>query len=168
MLLFAEPHAIISPAADKLINLLVLGGILFFVLKKTLTKFFSDRTDQIQAEIRKAREETRQAEEKLRSVQSRLANMDREVESIREEALREVEAERARIIASAEADAERMRIIARREIDAAAKTAQKEIRAYVAEQTIVLAKEILEREVGSEDQHRMVEQYALDLEEVKS
>lgn len=167
MLLFSEPHAIISPAVDKLINLLVLGGVLFFVLRKTFSKFFADRTEQIQAELRKAREETRQAEEKLKSIQTRLANMDREVAVIREEAMREAEAEHKRILETAGADAERMRVVARREIDAAAKSAQREIRAFVAEQTIVLAKEILEREVGSEDQHRIVRQYAQDLDEVK-
>lgn len=167
MLLFSEPHAIISPAIDKLLNLLILGGVLFFVLRKTFSRFFADRTEEIQTELRKAREETRQAEEKLKAIQARLANMDAEVAQIRTEAMLEVEAERKRILEATDADAERMRVVARREIDAAAKAAQKEIRAFVAEQTIVLAKEILEREVGSEDRHRIVLQYAKDLEEVK-
>src|SRR5215467_9019839 len=98
MLLFQEPHAIFSPFIDKLINLVIYVGILYFLLRKPMMAFFANRSAEIQENLKKAEREKQEALAQLKTVEERLNKLDAETTEIKAQAALEAEAEFSRII----------------------------------------------------------------------
>jgi F-type H+-transporting ATPase subunit b len=152
----------------RVINLLVFVIFLayLFVKKLRIGQVFDDRAAAIVKELEQARREKQEAQARLAEVEARLGRLDQEVAEIRAEAERERQREAARISEAAAADAEKIRQTAQREIDGAMKAARTELRAFVAEQSVELAENIIRREIRPEDDARMLNNYINELGEV--
>jgi F0F1-type ATP synthase membrane subunit b/b' len=113
------------------------------------------RSEGIKRELERARHERDQALAKLAEVESRFADLDAEVARINEKAKLEAEAEKQRINSATEAEIAKVREQAKREIESAGKAARHELRRFAAQESVRLAEEILEREIGPDDDARL-------------
>src|SRR5919197_95469 len=134
------------PTLARVINLLLFVGLMYYLLRRPLGEAFRARQEGIRRELLRAEEERAAAVAKLEEVEGRLARLDAEVEAIRAQAQREAAEERAR-----------------REIESAAKAARAELRAYVAEQSVGLAEELIRREIRPEDDAHLDREYVEEL-----
>lgn len=113
------------------------------------------RSEGIKRELERAREERDQALAKLAEVEVRFANLDGEVATVNEKAKIEAEAEKQRINSATEAEIAKIREQAKREIESAGKAARHELRRFAAQESVRLAEEMLEREMGPDDDARL-------------
>jgi F-type H+-transporting ATPase subunit b len=140
----------------KFFNLAVFLGAAIFLLRKPVSNMFWARGEAIMRELEQARKERDEALAKLAEVEARLGRVDEEASLIQQQARVEAENEAARIARETESEMKRLQDQARREIEAAAKVARHELRAFAAEQSAGLAEEILKREMGPDDDSRLV------------
>lgn len=151
----------------RVVNLLLFVGALYFILRRPLGEAFRARREGIRAELMRAQEERNAALAKLEEVEGRLSSLDAEVEAIRAQAQREAAEERARIERATEDDIRKLREQAQREIESASKAARAELRAFVAEQSVRLAEEMLRRGIRPEDDARLIKEYVEELGGIK-
>ena len=157
-----------NPSIWRVINLLVFVLFVIYILrsKVRIGQVFNNRADSIVKELEQAKRDKQESQQRLAELEARLARLDQEVADIRAEAERESarEAERVRQIAAA--DAEKIKQTAQREIEGAMKAAKGELRAFVADHSVALAEGMIRREIGAEDNTRMVNKFIDDLSEV--
>ena len=151
------------PTLARVINLLLFVGLMYYLLRRPLGEAFRARQEGIRRDLLRAEEERAAAVAKLEEVEGRLARLDAEVEAIRAQAQREAAEERERIERATEEEIRKIREQARREIESAAKAARAELRAYVAEQSVALAEELIRREIRPEDDAHLVREYVEEL-----
>ena len=142
----------------KFVNLAVFVGVMIFILtrKVKLGEAFRTRSENIKRALARAREERDAALAKLKEVEERLAHLDQEVAAIREQHVREAAEERERIAKSTEKEIAKLSEQAQREIETAGKVAKKELRRFTAEQSVLLAEELIVREMKPEDETRLI------------
>lgn len=141
----------------RTVNLIIFFSILYFLLRKPVREFFTNRYNEIRAAIDRAAREKAEAETKMKELDARMSRLDAEIAEIKEQARREAEAERERITAAAQDDAEKFRAMARREIEAAKQNAIIELRRHAADQAVAIAEQIIRRELRPEDDARLLE-----------
>ena len=151
----------------KFFNLFLFVGALVFLLRRPIGASLVARRDTIRQELMRAQEERKAALLKLEEVEARLARLDAEVEIVRAQAKREAAAERENIARSTAEEARRLREQAQREIENAGKVARQNLRRYAAEQSIELAEGLIRRDIGADDDARLMKDYIGDLGEVK-
>ena len=153
----------------RAINFLVFVLILVYIFrnKVRIGEVFDNRAASIVRELEQAKRDKEEAQSRLAEVEARLSRLDQEVAEIRAEAEREAERESLRVSEAAAADAEKIRQSAEREIEGAMKAARTELRAFVAEQSVQLAENMIRREIRPEDNARMLNNYIDELGEVR-
>ena len=151
----------------KFVNLFLFIGVLIFLLRRPIGASLVARRDTIRKELMRAQEERRAALAKLEEVEARLARLDAEVETVREQAKREAEAERENITRATAEETRRLREQAQREIESAGKVARQDLRRYAAEQSVRLAEDLIRRDIGAEDDTRLMNEYIGDLGGIK-
>jgi F-type H+-transporting ATPase subunit b len=139
----------------KFVNLIVFIAVLLYLLKRRMREGLRSRRDEIKRELLRAREERDSALAKLAEVEARFESMDTEVLAIKTRARAEAEAEGERIRSATDAEIAKMREQSKREIESAGKAARLELRKFAAQESVRLAEEILEREIGPEDDARL-------------
>lgn len=152
----------------RVINLLVFVIVLIYIFRNKIRigKVFDDRAATIVKELEQAKRDKEEAQQKLAEVEARLSRLDQEVARIRQETDLEGARERERIREAAAADAEKLKQTAQREIEGAMKAARTELRAFVAENSVQMAENIIRREIRPEDNTRMLNNYIDELGEV--
>lgn len=143
----------------KFINLAIFiaaGLYLHRVFGKPISEALRMRKEDIRRQLARAREERDQALEKLSEVEARIAGLQSEVATIREKVKAEAQAERQRIQKETEAEMARLKVSARREIELAGKAAVGDLRRFASEQSIRQAEEFIKREIGPEDEARLL------------
>jgi F-type H+-transporting ATPase subunit b len=143
----------------KFINLAIFIGLGIYLHQRygrPVSEALRSRRESIKRELQKAREEKEIALRKLAEVEARIKHLDGDVTAIREQAKAEAQAERERIKAATEAEMTKMRQQAQREIESAAKAARQELRRFAAAESARLAEEAIQREIGTEDDKRLI------------
>jgi ATP synthase F0 subunit b len=151
------------PTIAKLINLLLFAGLMYYFLRRPIKEAFRARQESIRNELMRAEEERDAAVARLGEVEGRLAHLDAEVATIRANAQREAAEERARVEHATEEEIRKIREQARREIESTAKSARAELRAFTAEQSVMLAEEMIRRDIRPEDDTHLVREYVEEL-----
>jgi F-type H+-transporting ATPase subunit b len=141
----------------KFINLFLFAVVMIYFLKRPLSDAFRSRRENIRQELLKAQQEKEQALAQLAEVQSRLDRLDSEVVGIQEQSKSEAQVERKRIARETEQEIRKLREQSQREILGAGKVARHELRRFAAQQSVKLAEEIVRREIGPEDDARLIE-----------
>ncbi len=121
------------------INFAIFFAGLVWLVKKMLPNGFAPRTAEIQKGIEEARKASADASARLAEIEARLARLDAEIAAIRTSAEADFSLEEQRIKAAAEQDANHVIAAAEQEIAAAARTAQRELKAFVADLAVNLA-----------------------------
>ena len=153
------------PTIATTFNLLLFVGLLYFLMTRVfkIGDAFRGRQEGIRNDLMRAEQERNAAVAKLKEVEARLARLDTEIEAIRSQAQKEAVEERARVERSTDEEIRKIREQARREIESTAKAARAELRAFAAEQSVKFAEELIRREIGPEDDARLVGEYVEEL-----
>jgi F-type H+-transporting ATPase subunit b len=149
--------------AWKFLNLFLFLGVLFYFLRRPLSESLVARRESIRRELMRAQEERNAALAKLEEVEARLSRLDSEVESVRAQSQREAAEEKERIARATEEELRKLRDQAQREIESAGKVARQELRRYAAEQSTLLAEELIRRDMRAEDDARLMQDYVEEL-----
>jgi F-type H+-transporting ATPase subunit b len=162
----------------RVINFVVLVGILFFVLRKPVAEALGSRIEGIKAQLADLEAQKEDAEKKLSAYNEKLSQLEKEAEKIvsdyiqqgneaKARIIQEAEAAyiqqgneaKARIIQEAEAAAEKLQFQARRNIEHEFERAKQQLQQEVLEKSLVKAEEIIKGKITAKDQNRLVDEY---------
>jgi len=149
------------------VNLLILFGVIIYFVRTPARKFFAGRATSITDDIRSSAQAYEKARSERAALEERVANIDRELSSIREEAEKQADLDRERVREQARKDADRLLENARREIENVTRAAQKELKEYAAELAVDLAANRISREIKPQDERKVVDRFFVTLTEKK-
>jgi F0F1-type ATP synthase membrane subunit b/b' len=135
------------------------------LLGKPLQQMARDRHDNIKKDLDEAKQLREGAHAMLTEYQKKVSNVDAEIEDLLKSIRAEAEAEKARIIAAAEEQAKRLKADAERQIAAEIDRARLELRRGVIEAAVASAQELLQKQIGADDQRKMAESYVAGVEQ---
>jgi F-type H+-transporting ATPase subunit b len=143
----------------RIINFLVLAGLVFFLLRKPAAQFLGDRIKGIQEQLKELEQKKIEAEKKLAEYTRRLADLSAESDQIIDEYRRQGESMRENILKAAETAAAKLESQAWRNIEHEFKKARVELEMEIMEKAISRAETMLEKNITDKDQERLVGEY---------
>jgi len=143
----------------RVINFVIVGGIIYKLVGKKFAEFFAGRSDQIDSELKDLNARKEEAARRLEEVEQNIADLDQEREQILTAAREQGEAIKVSIITKAEAAAEQIRKQA--EVSAAqeAKLAEQAVREEMAEQIVSAAEAQIKKQLKKKDHEGLVNDY---------
>jgi F-type H+-transporting ATPase subunit b len=148
------------------LQLLNFGVLLFLLIKfggKAINKGLKARHEQLKSDLEEANRLRITAEARFKKQEQRLANLEAELETMRQAIIKEAESEKARIIAAAEEKARRVQDDTRFQLDQQIKEAEVRFKAEVAQAALRIADELLRKSVNSSDEQRLVGSFVSEL-----
>ena len=140
----------------KFANLAIFTGLGIYVLRKPISQALASRREAIQQELVRAQNERDQALARVAEADSLLARLDDDVRKVQEQAREEVTSEQQRIAASTEREIEKLKQQAQREMETADKLARKELRQFLAEKSVQMARESIRVQMRPEDDSALI------------
>jgi F-type H+-transporting ATPase subunit b len=147
----------------KWANFLLLAGILGWSIGKNAGPFFASRSKQIRKDMIEAEEVRKEAEAKAADVDHRLANLQTEIEALRQEAQQEQAGEEALVKAQTAAEIAKIKLHAEQEIAAAGKAARMELKRYAANLAVEVAEQKIRARITPDAQDALVRGFVRDL-----
>jgi F-type H+-transporting ATPase subunit b len=154
----------LMPTVARIANFAILVGILVYFLKTPLAGYLQSRSEHIRSELVQAAEMRRASESQLGEVNRQMQALPAELEALRARGSQDIAAEEARIRAAADAERERLIEQMRREVEMQVRIAQTALRNEVAELATQIARRRIEATMTPDDQMRLVDRYASQLE----
>jgi F-type H+-transporting ATPase subunit b len=147
-----------------LVGLQASNFILFFLLlavaaRRPISDALGNRANAVRRDLDESQAVRASAQRQYAEMEEKLASLERRIEEMKAEAVREAEAEGVRIRERADADAVRIRETAQRTVREEALRARNEIRREVVEQAANLAREMVKNSVNGEDQARLQSEF---------
>jgi F-type H+-transporting ATPase subunit b len=121
------------------INFVILAAGLVWLVKKAMPNGFAPRAAEIRKGIEDARKASAEAAARLSEIEGRLTRLDAEIAELKATAEADFGVEEQRIKAAAEEDAKNVVTAAEQEIAAAARIAQRDLKAFAAGLAVDLA-----------------------------
>jgi F-type H+-transporting ATPase subunit b len=132
------------------INFIVIAGAVIWFMRSSLPGMFRARTQSIRKTMEEAQRASADAERRLSEIEGRLSKLDSEIAAMRSQAEAEAAAEEQRIQASAGEDARKIVESAGQEVEAAARLAQRDLKAYAAELAVSLAEKRIQVDAATD------------------
>jgi F-type H+-transporting ATPase subunit b len=151
----------------RVLNFVLMAGILVFVARKPIREFFAKRTQTIANTLTELEAKKKEAEKTYQDYKQRLAELDKETARILDEYRAQGEAEKARIIAAAEKSATEIRAQADRAIQQEIAGATLALKREIAELSVAAAEKVLKERIGKEDHLRLVKDFTTKVVEAK-
>ncbi|THB73296.1 MAG: hypothetical protein D3926_24090 [Desulfobacteraceae bacterium] len=155
----AKPVHWIASDTYKVLNFGVLIVALFFIARKPVSEFFSNRAKGIEQELADLEQQKADAEKKLAEYEAKFKNLDVESKQIVEDYIKQGEEAKKRILAAAEAQAEKLEETAKRNIEQEFKAAKAALQAQISEMAMDKAETLIKDSISAEDQDRLVDEY---------
>jgi F-type H+-transporting ATPase subunit b len=146
------------------VNLVIILGVLFYAARKPVTAFFASRREQIQAGLDESAGLLRDAETRNSELQRRLADLDSELEDIREITRRRAEEESERVLAEARKSAERIQADAKAAVAQELRRAKRELRDEAAQLALDMAADLLKERIAETDRERLMDEFITRVE----
>jgi len=140
----------------KFLNLGIFLTAAIIILRKPIRNALIARGEGIKLELRKAQAERDQASAKLAEAEALLAQVKTDVQTVRDQASQEAEAERQRQVSAAEQEMERLKTQAARELELARKATHKGLQQFLASRSLEIAKQSVINELRPEDDLRLI------------
>jgi F-type H+-transporting ATPase subunit b len=148
----------------KVINFVLLGGALGYVLRKPLADFFSTRSAAIKKSLEEGRKALEASQAQLQAVEEKLRHLEEEIVAFKASAASEMEAERLRLRQAVADEAEKILESARAQMETATRAAKVELRIYAAQQAVELAEELIRQRLDDASRSRLVSQFVARLD----
>lgn len=158
----APGHPLLDMVA-RAVNFAILAGSLWYLLKSPIRGYLENRGTQIRADLVNAAEMKQAAAAQIEEIDRKMKALPAELDALRAQGAQEIAAEEARIRAAAAAERERLLDQARREIDLQVKVAERELVAHAADLAVGVAADRIKKNIGDEDQKRLVDRYVQQL-----
>ncbi len=149
----------------KLVNTLIVVGILYKVAYHPIRNFLKDRREGIRKALEESRAAREEAEKQLAEQRSKVADLEAELVRVREQGEKERAMMRERLEEEQENQAQRLLEQTRTTIELETSKARAELQNQAASLALSLAEEMLKKELGEADQERFVENYLARLED---
>jgi F-type H+-transporting ATPase subunit b len=140
----------------KFINLAIFTAAGIYVLRKPINQALLARREAIQQELVRAQQEREQALARVAEADNLLGRLDNDVRTVEEQAREEATSEKQRIAASTEREIEKLKQQAQREMETADKLARKELRQFLAEKSVQMARESIRSQMRPEDDTALI------------
>jgi F-type H+-transporting ATPase subunit b len=140
----------------KFLNLAIFLAAGIYVLRKPINRALLARRDAIQQELVTAQQERDQALARVAEADSLLGRLDEDVRAVQKQANEEAALEKQRIAASTEREIEKLKQQAQREMETADKLARKELRQFLAEKSVQMARESIRTQMRPEDDTALI------------
>lgn len=140
----------------KFLNLAIFAAAGIYVLRKPISQALSSRREAIQRELITAQLEREQAQARVAEADSLLSRLNDDVRTVEQQAREEAKSERQRIAISTEREIEKLKQQAQREIETAGKLARKELRQFLAEKSVQVARESIRTQMRPEDDAALI------------
>ena len=135
----------------KFANLAIFTVVGIYILRKPISQALQSRRGAIQQELITAQNERDQALARVAEADNLLSGLDDDVRKVETQAQEEAMSERQRITASTEREIEKLKQLAQREMETADKLARKELRQFLAEKSVQMARESIRTQMRPED-----------------
>jgi len=149
----------------KWANFAILAAGLGYLIGKNVPPLFRKQSDEIKSALAESAKVKQEAADYAASVEARLANLQNEIQKLREDAHAEMTAESERIRRDTEHHVQRIREQSVQELDLMTRAAKDELRKYAAELAIGLAEERIRFRMNPEIQDRLANGFLRDLRE---
>lgn len=140
----------------KFANLAIFTGVGIYILRKPISQALQSRRGAIQQELINAQNERDQALARVAEADNLLSGLDDDVRKVQGQADEEATSERQRINASTEREIEKLKQQAQRELETADKLARKELRQFLAEKSVQMARESIRSQMRPEDDTALI------------
>ena len=144
--------------AWKFFNLALFTVAAIWILRKKINEALLARRDAIQQEILDAQAEREQAMARVAEADSMLGRLDEDVKTVHEQARQEAQAERQRLAAAAEREIEKLKQQSQREMETAQKVSRKQLRKYLANRSVELARQSIRSQMRPEDDTLLIKE----------
>jgi F-type H+-transporting ATPase subunit b len=155
----ADHKAEMIDFAWRVANFAVLLFILYKLMWKKITVFFSGRREEIKTSLEEAEVVKAEAEKKFKEYDGKIKKAEEEIQNISAMIKAQGEEEKKRIIADAARAAEKMKEDAKARMEQELKKAKNELRLEASELAVQMAEDILKKKVTKEDHESMVREY---------
>ena len=149
----------------KIVNTLIVVGILYKVAYHPIRNFLKDRREGIRKALEESRAAREEAEKELAEQRSKVADLEAELVRVREQGEKERAAMRERLEEEQENQAQRLLEQTRTTIELEASKARAELQNQAASLALNLAEDMLKKELGEADQERFIENYLAKLDD---
>lgn len=163
-----DAHGEGSSLFFPVLNFALLIAALIYFARKPALAFFADRRSRIEGDLREAARLHKEAEERHAKWQRRLADLERELETIRQTSRERAETEREHILADARATAERIRRDASTAIEQELRRARERLRDEASDLAVEMAEGMLREQVTDADRDRLLDEFIARVEDVSS
>jgi F-type H+-transporting ATPase subunit b len=140
----------------KFLNLAIFTAAGIFVLRKPISQALATRRGAIQQELITAQQEREQAQARVAEADSLLSRLDDDVRTVEAQAREEAKSEKQRIATSTEREIEKLKQQANREIETAGKLARKQLRQFLAEKSVQMARDSIRTQLRPEDDAALI------------
>jgi F-type H+-transporting ATPase subunit b len=147
----------------KWANFLMLAAGLGYLISKHAPAFFAQRSREIEESLVEAAKAKQEAEARAASIEKRLADLDREIESLRQDAHAETAAEGERLRLEMERQLQRIQHQAAQEIELMTSAARAGLRKYAALLALDLAEQRVHSRLTKDIQDDLVDGFLQDL-----
>ncbi|WP_066296778.1 F0F1 ATP synthase subunit B [Bacillus sp. FJAT-29937] len=149
--------------------------VMFIVLMALLKKFawgplmgiMKQREEHVAGEIEAAEQSRQEAKKLLEEQRSLLKQAREEAQGLIESAKKQGDIQREEIITAARSESERIKESAKLEIDQQKEKAVAAIREQVASLSVLIASKVIEKELSTEDQDKLINEYIQEAGEVR-
>jgi F-type H+-transporting ATPase subunit b len=143
----------------RVMNFVVLAGVLYYLLKGPVAKALGDRIEGIREQLETLEAKKLEAERLLAEYDAKLAQMDQEAESIIAAYIKQGEETKAKLIEEARKAAEKLESQAQRNIDHQFEQAKLTLQSEITEKALEKAETVIKKGISAKDQKRLVEEY---------
>jgi F-type H+-transporting ATPase subunit b len=150
----------------KFLNLAIFIVAALYVLRKPISAALATRRESIRQELVAAQTEREQALARVAEAEDLLSRVDEHVAAIRKQAQQEAKSEKERLAAAAVSEIQKLKQQAQREMESADKLARKELRQFLAQRSVELARESVRGQMGPEDDKLLIKENIGDLRRI--
>jgi len=143
----------------RLMNFVVLAGVLVFILRKPVSQALSSRIKDIKEQLESLEVQKAEAEKQLAQYNETLSQLESEAEKIVDDYIKQGNEAKAKILKEAERTAEKLQAQARRNIEHEFDKAKQKLQQEVVESSLQKAEESLKKEITAQDQDKLVDEY---------
>ena len=145
--------------AWRMMNFVVLAGLLYWLMAKKIKEFFSGRRDEIKLALEQAQAAKEEAEQKYKEYTAKLEKATEEIAGISDMIKSQGLIEKERIIEDAKKAAEKMKEDTQARVEQEMKKAGNMLRAEAVKLSVEMAEELLKRNIKAADHDVMVKDY---------
>lgn len=143
----------------RIVNFVLLVGLLWYFLADKVKEFFVGRQEEIATSLDEVDKARTGAEDQYAEYERKLKNVEQDIQEIKDMLLGELENEKARIIEEGKASAERIVEQARWSAEQEIVKARKELQNQVADMAADMAAGVVSQNMTDDDQKRILDDY---------